>query len=140
MALQSSGQISFSNIASELGSSTPYSLRGMSDFAGFGSPDSVSEFYGYDAGGGGGVTLTQFWTTGVSDVSPYDRCFLTASEPAWHNGLSSTPNIGDTVYADADGNDPLTAGYYGLDETKFDTTKGTMEVATGGGIIAIYVC
>lgn len=55
MALQSSGQISFSNIAGELGSSTPYSLRSMSSEAGFSTPDTISEFYGYDAGGGGSL-------------------------------------------------------------------------------------
>lgn len=47
MALQSSGQLSFSEIAGVIGASTPYSLRSMSSSAGFSSPDSVSDFYGY---------------------------------------------------------------------------------------------
>jgi hypothetical protein len=138
MALQSEGQISFSNIAGELGSSTPYSLRAMSSEAGFSTPDTMNEFYGYDAGGG--VILTPFFTTGVSDVDPYDRCFLTASENAWHNGTSSTPDIGDTVYSDSSGNDPLKAGFYGVDDIKFDTTKFTIEIAPGGGVINLYQC
>jgi hypothetical protein len=113
----------------------------MSDFAGFSSPDAMSEFYGYDAGGGGGgPTLTQFWITDVSDVSPYDRCFLTANIAAWHNGLSSTPEIGDTVYADSDGNDALKAGYYGFSEDKFGAAKSSMEVAPGGAVMGLYMC
>ena len=49
MALQSSGQISFSQIAAELGLSTSggVDMRGMSSDAGFSTPDSISEFYGY---------------------------------------------------------------------------------------------
>jgi hypothetical protein len=49
MALPSTGQLSFSAIATELGVSTPYSLRSMSSLAGKSTPDSVGEFYGYSA-------------------------------------------------------------------------------------------
>jgi len=49
MALPSSGPLSFSAIDAALCSPTgqPYSLRAMSSAAGFSTPDSVSEFYGY---------------------------------------------------------------------------------------------
>ena len=48
MALQSSGQISISDIATELSAgSTNLSLRSLSSTAGFTTPDAVSEFYGY---------------------------------------------------------------------------------------------
>lgn len=47
MALPTSGPLSFSMIAGELGASSPYSLRSMSSSAGFNTPDSVSDFYGY---------------------------------------------------------------------------------------------
>lgn len=70
MALPSSGALSFSAIAGELGVGSPYSLRSMSSAAGFSTPDSVSEFYGY-----GYITYTYYATyeayapcTGV----PYD--------------------------------------------------------------------
>lgn len=50
MALPSSGQLSFSAIGTELGlSSSNLSLRSMSNQAGFSTPDTVSEFYGYSA-------------------------------------------------------------------------------------------
>jgi hypothetical protein len=48
MALQSSGAISISQIRTELGSSS-YSLRTLSSEAGKGTPDAMSEFYGYSA-------------------------------------------------------------------------------------------
>jgi hypothetical protein len=46
MPLQSSGPISISDIKTELGSSDN-SLRNLSGTAGFSTPDSMSEFYGY---------------------------------------------------------------------------------------------
>jgi len=45
MSLQSSGAISISQIQAEIGGS--YSLRALSAAAGFGTPDAMSEFYGY---------------------------------------------------------------------------------------------
>lgn len=50
MALQSSGQISLNDIATEIGLTPPFSLRSMSSTAGFSSPDTISDFYGYSAG------------------------------------------------------------------------------------------
>jgi len=48
MALPTSGSLSFSAIANELNISLEnVSLRSMSNSAGFSTPDSVSEFYGY---------------------------------------------------------------------------------------------
>lgn len=48
MALQTSGAISLSDIATEQGISTSnMSLRSMSNTAGFSTPDSITEFYGW---------------------------------------------------------------------------------------------
>ena len=52
MALPVEGALRFSDIGSEIGILTPLSLREMSSAAGFQTPDSVGEFYGYTAGGG----------------------------------------------------------------------------------------
>ncbi len=49
MALPPSGPISISQIRTELGSSSG-SLRALSSLAGFSTPDSMSEFYGYSSG------------------------------------------------------------------------------------------
>jgi hypothetical protein len=46
MALQSSGIISINDIKTELGSASG-SLRTLSSLAGFSTPDSMSEFYGF---------------------------------------------------------------------------------------------
>ena len=48
MPLPSSGQLSISAIRTELQTSNS-SLRGLSSLAGFGTPDAISEFYGYSA-------------------------------------------------------------------------------------------
>lgn len=68
MALPTSGPLSFSAIANELG--TPLSnvsLRGMSNSAGFSTPDAVSEFYGYS-----NVTYTYYGTWALDDPCNYD--------------------------------------------------------------------
>jgi hypothetical protein len=49
MALPASGAISGSQIATELGLSSPYSLHNMSLSASFSTPDAMSDFYGYSA-------------------------------------------------------------------------------------------
>lgn len=142
MALQGEGQISFSNIAGELGSSTPYSLRGMSDFAGFGTPDTVSEFYGYDAGGGGGgTTLTQFFITDVYG-DPREACFLSCEIAAWHSGTMEFPGIGDFVYYDENGTVPIDAGFYGFYYAKGGPAKNTMSVSKAGNgeVLNTYQC
>ena len=48
MALQSSGEISISQIKTELGSASN-SLRTLSSLAGYTTPDSMSEFYGFSS-------------------------------------------------------------------------------------------
>jgi hypothetical protein len=86
MALPASGPISGSQIATELGLSSPYSLHNMSLSASFSTPDAMSDFYGYSAGtivsitlcgfisadGSGGVTVSANASTNVdTTVSIY---------------------------------------------------------------------
>lgn len=65
MALQSSGPISFSQIKTELTSSSN-SLRALSAAAGFSSPDAVSEFYGYSSVSAPSVTTNSLTGAGES--------------------------------------------------------------------------
>lgn len=65
MALQSSGQISLNNIATELAITPPFSLRSMSAAAGKSTPDAVSEFYSYTA-------FTYYATYSAGDPCNYD--------------------------------------------------------------------
>ena len=81
MALPASGAISGSQIATELGLSSPYSLHNMSLSASFSIPDAMSDFYGYSAltdvtinigtqnsaDGSGDITVYA-WTTGNVNV------------------------------------------------------------------------
>jgi hypothetical protein len=61
MALPTSGQLTLNDINVELGNSSgsQASLRSMSSTAGFSTPDTVSEFYGYSAGD----TITLSWSS-----------------------------------------------------------------------------
>jgi hypothetical protein len=68
MPLPSSGPLGIGAIRTELGTSNS-SLRGLSSLAGFGTPDAISEFYGYSAATvpysyGGPRILWDFASTG----------------------------------------------------------------------------
>ena len=69
MALQSSGAISLSDIKTELGSSAN-DFRSLHAAAGFSTPDSISEFYGYSAA----PTLTAVITGVGAFPDPGDAC------------------------------------------------------------------
>lgn len=56
MPLPSGGQLSLSQIGTELQQGY-LSLRSLSSVAGKGTPDAISEFWGYSAGGGGDLML-----------------------------------------------------------------------------------
>jgi hypothetical protein len=115
MALPGSGQLSFSAIATELGAGTPYSLRNMSSTAGFSTPDNVSDFYGYSAGGG--VIYTYFnsfyagdpcgydyWDIYLGDDGLYYRFDGSFYDPMynytdfWYEYLYYEPGFGQNVY------------------------------------------
>jgi hypothetical protein len=137
MALPTSGQLSLSMIGAELGVGTPFSLRNMSSNAGFGTPDGVSDFYGYSGGGGGGLTL--FFRN--DETNEADKvcinnapCFI----PAWHNGQFSLPEVGDTVYEDEEGNIPLlnnNGGWFGMSEIEGEKPFIAFRIFKTQGII-----
>jgi len=88
MALQSSGQISISDIQTEL-SNTSGSLRTLSAAAGKSSPDAMSEFYGYSS----------FSTVPVTSNLVYA---IQADDPASYSGTGTTINdtsgVGQAAY------------------------------------------
>ena len=96
MALQSSGAISLSDIKTELGSSAN-DFRTLHAAAGFSTPDSISEFYGYSA-----VTYTEFQVEVFGDFG-----ILCSGEPGdlavVYSRAYSTVVRGDTLYADTSG-------------------------------------
>ena len=117
MALPTSGPLSFSAIANELGTSlNNVSLRGMSNSAGFSTPDSIGEFYGYSGGG----LIAVSW--GYSSKISSDACF--ASQTMFYAD-SSSPNTATVVYSDAAGTIPGFTGFYsdGISSREFDGTS-----------------
>jgi hypothetical protein len=117
MSLPLSGPLSFSEIASVVGVGSPYSLNTMSANAGFGSPDSVSEFYGYGPGG-----LILFYRTFDYGFNPNEQCFNNCNTEVYHNGVNPLPSPGDTVYEDPGGNFPIQPGgvYWGMSEIQYE--------------------
>jgi len=119
MALQSSGQISINDIATELALTPPFSLRSMSAAAEFSSPDNVSDFYGYSAGPPPApsyyfvvvnkVSRAGRWTRQIIDVNSYQ---LYQKPDATNSNLSNytrlTAYIGDQ-YTTYYGNQPLSS-------------------------------
>jgi hypothetical protein len=111
----------------------------MSLAAGFETPDSVSEFYGYGPGGG----LTLFFRSSFDSGDPSGICFAQCDIPQYHNGAGALPEIGDTVYNDSGGTDPLQGGgnYWGMNEIEggagvytFSTFKRT------GNVVELFIC
>ena len=117
MALPTSGPLSFSAIANELG--TPLSnvsLRGMSNSAGFSTPDAVSEFYGYSGGG----LIAVSWGYSSRNIGRSCTALFTT-----FYADSSSPNTATAVYTDASGTIPGFIGFYsdGISAKEFDGTS-----------------
>lgn len=134
MTLQSSGAISISQIRSELGEST-YSLRALSSSANKGTPDSMSEFYGYNdfytinmlvlAGGGGGGRGASFQGGGGGGAGG----FLKAPGYSVRKGTTISVTIGGGG-GGGDGGSPGHGGQGG--NSSVQGSFGTL-TAYGGG-------
>ena len=122
MALQSSGQIKMSEIASEMGESlSNVSLGSMSDDAGFSAPDQMSDFYGHS-------NASSFaWTGSVRSSFSSGVCFNSVNQSYYHNngsgGSSTFVDINDYVYSDSAMTSKLTAGYYKVGHPSFDWVR-----------------
>jgi hypothetical protein len=114
MALQKTGQISLSNIASEKGvSTTNLSLQAESIFSinqfsllkpDQSAPHGVSEFYGYNHSFAPAVSLTSFATSEMMFRSgAFEACGLATRSTAYHTGTGKYPEVGNTIYATSDG-------------------------------------
>ena len=118
MALQSSGQISISDIATEFGvlpsnaSLTSFSSLNVNQNSTSkpdgSQPHSISEFYGYDHNAVGAVVLSPFFITSFSG-DPNEVCFLKAGE-RFKTGDPERIFEGDFFYEDEAGTIPITVG------------------------------
>lgn len=135
MALQSSGQISLEDIANELGDTlSNVSLGSMSDDAGFGEPDAVSDFYGYSA-----VTAISFnSSTGASTSN--NVCQNSINQTYYHNngsgGTTSYVEVNDYVYSDSALTTKLSSGYYKIGSAPYDW----VQVNGFGRVFATGIC
>ena len=109
MALPSSGEISIGDIKTEIGSSSG-SLRTLSSAAGKSIPDAISEFHGYSH-----VTLTSYTSSIPSNATLFNVCSQTPTATYYHDGLTTYPVTGDTVYTNSNGSTYVSAGYYKID-------------------------
>jgi hypothetical protein len=139
MAVPSSGPVSFTVIANNLPFlyPPPYSLNAMSVGAGFTTPDAVSEFYGYPTG------ITPFFRTLNAGGNPPDECFQPCDQDVYHNGTGLLPAVGDTVYNDPGGLQPLAySGYWGMSDTLNQPAPFTFEVDpnNSGVVINKFQC
>ena len=109
MALPSSGEISIGDIRTEIGSSSG-SLRALSSAAGKSTPDAISEFHGYSH-----VTLTSYTSSIPSSATLFNVCSQTPTVTYYHDGSTTYPVTGDTVYTNSNGSTYVSAGYYKID-------------------------
>lgn len=119
MALQSSGAISVGQIRTELGSASG-SIRTLSAAAGKSTPDAMSEFYSYSAGGGTYQYGSPFMLFDFSQSGSYSNSGSQITD------LSGNSNHGTFVTGTGKGTATTINGYSA-------TAPGTLNLANGGG-------
>jgi|SRR5210317_707810 hypothetical protein len=146
MALPSSGQISFSDINTELGQSSDAQLS-LSDavqgnvvaintnsenIPDESPPHPISQWYGYDHSAGGG--LTEF-NAGGSFFFSFEACEVGDNGGTfYHNGGGSLPTYGDGVFVDDAGEVLADPGYY------FVNTSYVFQVDDSGTVSDVTAC
>jgi len=109
MALPTSGIISGSQIAAELGltglTGTNLSLGGMIESSSLSNtdPDKYSEFYGY-------ADLTFFLASSIQSGTKF-ICTQSRNQSRYHDGTGALPAVGDIVYTNSGGTTVLLSGY-----------------------------
>jgi hypothetical protein len=120
MALPSSGQISISQIRTELGTSDG-SLRNLSSLAGFSTPDAMSEFYGYSSESMTGVT-----TNAMDAYQLYGDWYCGCNE----NLTVYQTSAGRWLRGNSIGSTPL-SGVYNLDAAIYSFSNGVAGSVVG---------
>lgn len=140
MALPTSGPLSFSMIAEQLQLSSPYSLRNMADIAGFSTPNTVSEFYGYDPGSD---PILFFISSPVNDPAKICIEKTNCCTSVWHNGTNLFPEVGNIVYEDASGTIPLSPFedniFFGMNEFECGVALSWFKLSSEGDGLVIDV-
>ena len=153
MTLPSSGQISFSDVNTELGRGSTDEMS-LSDAEGGVyapinqnstdkpdgiAPNSMSEWYGYDHNAGPALTQGMWYDTGFTYGSGPTACSVFppgAPTDIWYSG---TGGVGDVIYYDDQGATP----FFGFNQYQvFDLDQPNVAalVDNSGIIQDIYVC
>lgn len=150
MALQSNGQISLSNIASEMNflpsnlSLTSLSTHSTLNNASANKPNEVAphglaEFYSYDHSASSGPVLKMIMastpTTKYRDTS--ESCNYEPFNTYWHDGDSSIAMVGDKIYTSSDGKTLIGSGL--IAQSSEEVTQVGAYIS-GGIVEALYLC
>lgn len=133
MALPTSGQLSLSDIYSEVNgshTSEQAALRTMSSEVGFSTPDYVSDFYGYSSGINRLVATAEGGLVGVSDDNGSN--WTLKSTPGLTNACRAIAKFanGDIIVGDWDGNVMISTD---------DGDTWTSRASVDGWIFVLYV-
>lgn len=128
MPTPDSGPISFNDLNAALGksSSTTISLASASlgyytsinvnsiDRPDGSAPYSMTEWYGYNENA---IATTIFNISSATAIDLNEACALVIDSVLYHNGLNASPDIGDYVFLDSEGESPFNGGqsYYKID-------------------------
>ena len=151
MALQSNGQISLSNIASEMNLiASNLSLTGLSTHSTLNNasankpnevaPHVMTEFYSYDHSASSAPVLKRIMASVPTSKyrSTEDGCNYVLGQEYWHNGDSSIAMVGDTIFTDQTGKTTIGSGLIG--QSSEEVTQVSAYI-TGSGIVeALYLC
>lgn len=151
MALQSNGQISLSNIASEMNLiASNLSLTGLSTHSTLNNasankpnevaPHVLTEFYSYDHSASSAPVLKMIMgslpTTKYRD--PEESCEYVPTNEYWHNGDSSIAMVGDRIYTDRDGKNPIGSGL--MAQQSEEVTIVGAYITGQGQVEQMYLC
>lgn len=146
MALAASGQISISQINTELGrtystantsltqcsdgtNGTINTANSIADRPNTTAPHSMSEFYSYNH------TLSSLTAFNAAYNASSNPCGQEMETKYWHDGSGTLPETGDTIFADSSGDDTARDGYY------LTATSGGVIVSKGAGTVtATFGC
>jgi hypothetical protein len=135
MALPASGPISGSQIGTELGLSSPYSLHNMSLSASFSTPDAMSDFYGY-------TPPTSYYTWeisyGLNDPSIYG-CDNSGPFPTTVYSSNSSFPFALQFFNDTSLTSPFNGGNYWYTNSTFENGM-EIQIDSSGNNVNAYSC
>lgn len=130
MALPSSGAISIDNIRTELGQSQGNnSLRALSSLAGYTTPDSMSEFYGFSS-------ATEFSISGIGFPDGEQCC---VDGPSFETQIVYSASASFALNIELFVDNSLTSNFDGTDKWWYSEGQ-SYQINSDGKIIDVFQC